>query len=235
MERTPPKQMAKRIIRILKKENLDHNYIRKVFEYIRKDLDLKGNEVKEKKLPDLLTDEELKRFYEAVWNAANRSHMIMIKILLFTGVRNSELASIKINGVDLKSMKCRINEGKGKIDRYVPLPSFFRGELTQYMSIQKEKGAVYLFESNRKTKFTTRWIREIVKKYAIKVGIDKRIHPHLFRHQLLTYLTQKGIIDTKLQLISGHQNRQNLSIYQDLSLADVEQEYQEAMKDFPVK
>jgi site-specific recombinase XerD len=107
--------------------------------------------------------------------------------------------------------------------------------MAQYVSIQKEKGAVYLFESNRSSKFTTRWIREIVKKYAIVAGINKRIHPHLFRHQILTYLTSKGIVDAKIQLISGHKNRESLSIYQDLSLADIENDYWDAMKDFPVQ
>ncbi|MBF0414054.1 MAG: tyrosine-type recombinase/integrase [Desulfamplus sp.] len=59
------------------------------------------------------------------------------------------------------------------------------------------------------TKFTTRWIRAIVKKYAESAGITKRIHPHLFRHQILTYLTSKGIVDAKIQLISGHKNRES--------------------------
>ena len=74
-----------------------------------------------------------------------------------------------------------------------------------------------------------------MKNYAIKAGIKKQINPHLFRHQLLTFLTKKGIVDTKIQLISGHKNRENLSIYQDISLADVEDEYREAMKEFPVQ
>ena len=69
----------------------------------------------------------------------------------------------------------------------------------------------------------------------MKAGIKKRIYPHLFRHQLLTFLTEKGIIDTKLQQISGHDHRASLSIYQNLSLANVENEYQEVMKDFPLK
>jgi len=234
MERIPPKQMAKKISKLLKKERPDPNYLKKVFEHIRRELDLKGKIPKKNKLPELLTNDELAGFYDAVWNAANRTHMVMIKLLLFTGIRNSELANLKMNDIDLVNLKCRIH-GKGKKDRYVPIPASFRGELAQYISVQNEKGAEYLFETNRKSKFTTRWIREITKKYARKAGIKKRIHPHLFRHQLLTFLTQKGIIDSKLQLISGHQNRQNLSIYQDLSLADVENEYREAMKDFPVQ
>jgi integrase/recombinase XerD len=113
--------------------------------------------------------------------------------------------------------------------------SFLDGhELAQYISIQKENGAVYLFESNRMSRYTTRWIREIVKKYAKKAGITKRIHPHLFRHQILTYLTSKGIVDEKIQLISGHKNLKSLNIYQDLSIADIEKEYWAAMKDFPI-
>ena len=104
-----------------------------------------------------------------------------------------------------------------------------------YISIQKEKGAVYLFESNRMSKFTTRSIRMIVKKYAKKAGITKRIHPHLFRHQILTYLTSKGIVDAKIQIISGHKNRESLSVYQDLSLAEFDKEYWDAMKDFPIQ
>jgi site-specific recombinase XerD len=71
--------------------------------------------------------------------------------------------------------------------------------------------------------------------YADKAGIQKRVYPHLFRHQLLTYLTQKGILDSKLQLISGHQEKKSLAIYQNLSLYDIEEEYNEAMKDFPIK
>ena len=78
-------------------------------------------------------------------------------------------------------------------------------------------------------------IREIVKRYAREAGIEKRIYPHLFRHQLLTHLARKGVIDTKVQVISGHGDRKSLALYQELSLADVEEDYQEAMKDFPVK
>lgn len=65
--------------------------------------------------------------------------------------------------------------------------------------------ATYLFETNRRDRYTTRWIRQIVKRYALEAGVEKRICPHLFRHQLLTYLTQRGIVDAKIQLLSGHQ------------------------------
>lgn len=132
-------------------------------------------------------------------------------------------------------MNIRIDEGKGKQDRYVPFPAFFQGELAQYIDNQTARGAKYLFETNRQDKFTTRWVRKIIKNYATEADITKRIYPHLLRHQLLTYLTAKGIIDAKVQLISGHQDRKSLEIYQNLSLADVSEEYQKAMNDFPIK
>jgi len=235
MERIPPKKMAKHVAKLLRRQCPDSSYVKKVFQYVREDLDLKGVTVRRKKLPELMTEVELGRFYKAVWQASNRMHMVMLKLLLFTGIRNRQLANLTLNDVDLDSMRIRIDHGKGDKDRYVLFPPFFRGELAQYVSIQKEKGAVYLFESNRMSKFTTRWIREIVKKYARKAEIEKRIHPHLFRHQLLTYLTSKGIVDAKIQLISGHKNRESLSSYQDLSLSDIEKEYWDAMKDFPVQ
>lgn len=227
--------MAGQLVKLLRKQHPDPNYVKKVFQYIRQDLDLTGGTVRSKRLPELMTENELNQFYKAVWQASNRAHMVMLKLILFTGIRNEELVNITLKDVDLDSMRIRINHGKGDKDRYVLFPPYFRGELAQYISIQKEHNAVYLFESNRVHKFTTRWIREIVKNYARKAGIAKRIHPHLFRHQILTYLTSKGIVDAKIQLISGHKNRESLSVYQDLSLADIEKEYWNVMKDFPIQ
>ena len=227
--------MSKKLVRILKKETPDYFYLKKVFEHIRNDLGLKRESVVSKKLPEVLTDQELMLFYDTVWHASNRVHVVMIKVLLYTGVRNAELADITLKDVDLKGLTIRITQGKGKKDRYVPFPIFFRGELAQYIENQNARRAKYLFETNRLEKFTTRWIREIVKRYALKAGINKRIYPHLFRHQLLTYLTNKGIIDAKVQQISGHKDRKSLEIYQNITLKDVSFDYQKAMNDFPVK
>lgn len=234
-DRIPPKKAAKKLSSFLKKQNPDPHYLKKVFEYIREDLNMRGKIKKQKKLPELLTDQELSKFYDEVWNIAKPSHMVMIKLLLYTGIRNAELVNLRLSDIEIKSLKVRVENGKGGKDRYVPIPKSFRGELLQYISSQNDKGAVYLFETNRKTKMTTRWLREILKQYALKAGIKKRIYPHLFRHQLLTYLTQKGLVDAKIQLISGHSDRQSLSIYQDLSLFDIEEEYQKAMEEFPIK
>ncbi|MGD9364707.1 MAG: tyrosine-type recombinase/integrase [Desulfobacteraceae bacterium] len=227
--------MADQITRLLRKQNPDPSYVKKVFQYVREDLGLKGGTVKPKRLPELMTKEELNRFYKAVWQASNRMHMVMLKLILFTGIRNEELVNLRLKDVDPDSMRIRINLEKGDKARQVLFPPSFREELAEYVDIQLERGAVFLFESIKKSKYTTRWVREIVKRYAKKAGITKRIHPYLFRHQFLTYLTSKGIVDAKIQFISGHKNRKNLSIYKDLSLSDIEKEYRDAMKDFPIR
>ena len=55
-------------------------------------------------------------------------------------------------------------------------------------------------------------------------------HPHLFRHQLLTYLTEEGLSDAQIQLISGHASKKSLEVYQHMGLQKVGADYQEAMK-----
>ena len=81
----------------------------------------------------------------------------------------------------------------------------------------------------------TRLSKCSLKHYAQKSNITKRVYPHLFRHQLITFLTKQGIITPKLQLLSGHAHENNLAIYRDLALSDVANEYEQAMKAFPIR
>ena len=233
-QRMSPKEVAKRIARILKPNRPDYHYLKKVFQHTRELLEITPEKAR-KRLPELLTDRELITFYEAVWNAKNTNHLVMIKLLIYTGIRNAELTNVQIKDVDLTNCTVRIEQGKGKKDRYVLFPMSFRGELAQYVEKQKRSGAKFLFESNRLRSFSTRRIRQIIKEYADQSGIEKRVYPHLFRHQIITYLTRKGIISPKLQLLSGHSEEKSLAIYRDLALADVAEEYESAMEIFPVK
>jgi integrase len=73
-------------------------------------------------------------------------------------------------------------------------------------------------------------VQQIVARYAAEVGLPERIHPHLLRHQMLTWLTAHGLQDAQIQLISGHASKKSLEVYQHLSLADVEEGYQKAAR-----
>jgi integrase len=151
------------------------------------------------------------------------------------GIRNAELAQLRLTDVDLQTCQVRIARGKGQKDRYVLFPTSFRGELAQYMARQRTQGTTYLVESNRCRPYSTRRIRQLVKRYALAAGIAKRVYPHLFRHQLMTYLTKRGIMSPKLQLLSGHTTEQSLAVYRELALSDVAEEYEAAMRSFPVR
>ena len=123
---------------------------------------------------------------------------------VFGGLRNSELARVRLQDVDLDQCKIHVVQGKGDKDRSVLFPTSFRGELAQYIQGLQDRRAVYLFELNRLRPYSSRRIRQIVHEYAQAAGIRKRVYPHLFRHQIITFLTKKGILSPKLQLLSGH-------------------------------
>ena len=66
--------------------------------------------------------------------------------------------------------------------------------------------------------------------YAAASELPDRMHPHLLRHQMLTWLTSQGLPDAQIQLISGHASKKSLEVYQHLSLAQVEDGYQKAVR-----
>jgi integrase/recombinase XerD len=186
-------------------------------------------------IPKLLTEAELITFYDTLWQAQHLTHGVMLKLLLFTGIRNAELLQLRLTDIDLHTCQVRVTQGKGRQDRYALFPQSFRGELAQYLERQRTQRATYLFATNRHQPYSTRRLRQMVKHYALAAGITKRVYPHLFRHQLITYLTKQGIISPKLQLLSGHRTEHSLAVYRALALVDVAEEYEAAMRVFPVR
>jgi Phage integrase family len=72
------------------------------------------------------TEEEIRRYYRAVWQGCRGGDIVLIKTLLYTGVRVAELVAIRIDDVDLDAGRIRITRGKGGKDRVVPFPLTFR-------------------------------------------------------------------------------------------------------------
>ena len=161
--------------------------------------------------------------------------MVLIKTLFYTGVRVSELVAIRIIEVDVERCQIRITRGKGNKDRHVPFPSSFRELLALHMEQMRAKGAIYLFESVRKYKYTDRGVRKMLARYADTAGITRSMSPHKWRHFLFTWLKKEGIDDALIQPYSGHTTRQSLEIYSRLSLADAQPSYNQAMERFPIQ
>ncbi len=106
-KRTPPKAKARQLATYLRSERPVGVEIPRV----------------PKRLPYVPTEEEIRRYYEAVWQARRSGDVVLIKTLLYTGVRVSELVHIRLEDVDLDACRIRINRGKGDKDRVVPFPS----------------------------------------------------------------------------------------------------------------
>jgi integrase/recombinase XerD len=234
IKRTPVRQKAKQLAKSLKQEYPDYDYLRELFRHLRKELSVEVTH-KPKKLPYVPTEEEIDKYYKVVWQSRNMKHLVMIKTLLYTGVRVTELVNIKLSDVD--SDKCQINiiDKKGKKDRIVPFPNTFKEILAMHISSEKEKGAKYLFESSWKKPYTDRGIRKILAYYTKEAGIEESISPHTLRHFLFSWLKKQGVEDSLIQPYSGHEKSQSLGIYSELStMKDAQQEYNNIIRKFPV-
>lgn len=234
IQRTPVREKAKQLSKQLKQENPDYNYLRELFRHIRKELHVEVDKGTPSKLPYVPTEEEISKYYKAVWQSRNMKYVVIVKTLLYTGVRVSELINIKLSDVDLDSCQIRINKGKGDKDRIVPFPKAFMEVLAVHMDNARKEKSTYLFESSWKKPYSDRGIRKILEKYSNEAGLEHSISPHKLRHFLFTWMKKKGVDDALIQPYSGHESRKSLEIYSKLSLSDCQGEYEEQIKSFPI-
>ena len=232
-KRKPVKQMAKLLAKYLRKERVDYLYLKEVFRQLRAELNIKIT-TKPKLLPYVPTEEEMQRYYKSVWQARNMQHMVIMKTLLYTGLRVSEIVKVKLENVDLEACQIHVQNGKGHKGRKVPFPYAFKEVLALHMDIARKKGAVYLFESSWKRLYTTRGIRKILDHYTKDAGMGRSISPHKLRHFLFTWLKKQGIDDALIQPYSGHESRQSLEIYSKLAIGEAQKEYNKVIDKFPV-
>jgi len=233
-KRTPARQKALQLTQYLRSEQPDYVYLKEVFRHLREQLGVEVPKSGQKKLPVVPSEAEIRRYYEVVWQARNIQDMLIIKTLLYTGIRVGELIKIQLVDVDLDRCQIRINQGKGKKDRVVPFPSRFQETLALHISHMQTKKATYLFESRLKKAYSDRGIRKILSRYAKAAGLAKPISPHKLRHFLLTWLKKQGIDDALLQPYSGHASRQSLEVYSRLAISEAQAAYDQVIDDFPV-
>ena len=233
MSQKSARQMAKNMAKFLKPQKPNYDYLRDVFRYIRKELNIQVT-TQVKRLPYVPTEAEIKIFYQKVWQSKDSKHILMIKVLLYTGIRVSELLKIQLIDIDLDRCQIRITKGKGQKDRVVPFPQSFKETLTVYISQQYKENRLYLFESSVRTHYSDRGIRKILAKYTKLAGITRSISPHKLRHFLFTWLKKQNIDDALIQPYSGHEKRESLEIYSRLSLSQAQDKYDEVINRFPV-
>lgn len=203
------------------------------FDYITKHARLKAGVVRRKKakmLPKVMPKPVFDKFFSFVSEKAKPQHNLMIKLMVFTGIRVNELVNIKIGDVHLSEKKIFIKKGKGGKERYVPIPHQLHDLLTFFCNSKNSDAP--LFTNYRHDQMSTRAVQLFFKKYREQAQISFDVTPHTLRHQALTNLTGKGMTASQIKVISGHASNKALEIYQDVSLEAVQGKYQDSVKDF---
>ncbi len=138
--RTPARQKARQLARALRGERPDYPYLKEVFRHLRAELGVAVARPPER-LPVVPTEDGIRRFYEAVWRGRRMGDVVLIKTLLYTGVRVSELVALRLEAVDLDRCQLRVTAGKGGKDRVVPFPAAFKETLALHAAGMTRRGA----------------------------------------------------------------------------------------------
>jgi len=185
-------------------------------------------------LPEFLTNEE----QEALLAQPNRRYptgernFVILKLLLKTGLRLSELTNLKWEHVDLMEGQIMVREGKGAKDRSLWIPplvlDILRGWRKKQIEILGEESDFVfsvLFGQTKGSKLCNRYIQKMVKRYSKKAGIKKDISPRTLRHTFATNLAKKQPIRT-VQITLGHSHLSSTQIYTHIT----DEEIKEAMR-----
>lgn len=141
----------------------------------------------------------------------------MLEILYATGLRVSELVSLRTNDINLQSGFI-ITLGKGSKERIVPIGESARSKTEEYLNITrpqllKGNNIPILFISRLGKKMTRQAFWKIIKKYSLTAGIKKDISPHLLRHSFATHLLAGGADIRAVQQMLGHADISTTQVY----------------------
>jgi integrase/recombinase XerD len=162
---------------------------------------------RKKQLPKVLTKQEIDII---VNNIKNEKHKLMIEIIYSSGLRLSELINLKQNDINPHNNTIHIKSAKGKKDRITILSQKTKNKLFDYI-LKTTFKTNYLFETQRKTKYTKKSIQNIVKKASIT--LNKHVTPHMLRHSFATHLLEEGIDIRLIQKLLGHSNLETTTVY----------------------
>lgn len=170
-------------------------------------------------LPKSLTEAEVDALLEspALRDPLGNRDRAMLEVLYATGLRVTELVNLKLSQVNLNQGVVRIL-GKGGRERLIPLGEESVRWLVQFaqgsrMEILLERQSEYLFPTRRGEHMTRQAFWHIIKRYALKAGIDKELSPHTLRHAFATHLLNHGADLRVVQMLLGHSDLSTTQIY----------------------
>jgi len=169
---------------------------------------------KEKRLPVVLTKDEIKRMLEVT---ANLKHKLLMEIMYASGLRVSEIIKLKIKDIDLEEGIIRVNLGKGKKDRQTILSKRAIEDLKIYFQKRNDENPYVFPGAQNKGHLSTRSIQKIVLQAAKLADIKKDISCHSLRHSFATHLLEKGVDIRYIQKLLGHKRLETTQIYTKVS------------------
>ena len=170
------------------------------------------------RLPTILSQEEVAQLIDA---ARSLFHRTLLMTLYATGVRCAELVHLKVSDVDSQRMVIHVRGGKGRQDRDVMLSTKLLEELRKHWQRLPRKSSDWLFPGNRwqaadhPIDAKTAW--HACQQAARRAGLKKTVHPHTLRHCFATHLLEAGADLRTIQLLLGHQDLKETTVYLHLS------------------
>uniref|UniRef100_A0A7C6EBX7 Tyrosine recombinase XerC n=1 Tax=candidate division WOR-3 bacterium TaxID=2052148 RepID=A0A7C6EBX7_UNCW3 len=179
----------------------------------------------EKKLPGFLTQYQVQKALQIVGDdeIALRNRAIL-ETLYGAGLRAQELVGLDIDSIDFDSEIIKV-KGKGNKERIVPLGSYAKKAIQDYLSVRKNKENPAVFLSKQGKRLVTRSIQNIVKQQLSKVSEVTGTNPHILRHSFATHLLERGADLRAVQELLGHSSLSTTQIYTHLSVERLKKIY----------
>ena len=173
----------------------------------------------EKKLPNVLSKEEVKLILNAHHNI---KHKTMLSLIYSCGLRRGELLNLKPADIDSKRNLILVKQSKGKKDRIVPLSPKILEMLRSYYICYKPK--TWLFEGrNESEPYDERSLSNVLKQALAKSNIQKPVSLHWLRHSYATHLLESGTDLRFIQELLGHSSSRTTEIYTHVSTKSLQQ------------
>ena len=155
-----------------------------------------------RRLPKILSDEELNVFFNA---CENYGYKTIFMLIYGSGLRISEATNLRIEDVDSKEMRLFVRNGKGERERYTVLPKASLEMLRKYYQKYKPKHPDgYMFLNKDRKPLTTERLRVFFRRYRRNAGISEDFIVHSSRHSFATKLVEEGVPLVQVKELLGH-------------------------------
>lgn len=174
------------------------------------------NSVREEhRLPVVLSPEEVTRLLAA---APGPKYLTALALAYGTGLRVGEICALRVTDVDPQRMTIRVDQGKGRKDRYAMLSPMLLDLLRQWWQHAHDRGLMkkggWLFPGrNALYPLSTRQLNRACHRAADDAGIDKRVSMHVLRHSFATHLLEQGVDIRMIQVLLGHKKLETTALY----------------------